>query len=217
MTAGRLEPKRSQLAQERSRDTRRAIVKAALELWTQRGFDHGVEQTTAEEIATRAGVSKATFYLHFGRKEDILRHAGWIAPEAMYEDALAEVAAGHGLDEAVDRMLLRLGRRVQKVPRAALRRVLHAQRRVPREHVYEDGSFGLEKAFLVVLKPAQDTGELPAGIGVPMLASMLKAVTMDALWNWAIYGADRLPDVLRQRAAVVLAGARHLPADQAEP
>jgi AcrR family transcriptional regulator len=50
--------KRSLLAQERSRDTRQSIIRAALELWRERGYNAGTLDPTAEEIAERAGISK---------------------------------------------------------------------------------------------------------------------------------------------------------------
>nr|MDT0665246.1 helix-turn-helix domain-containing protein [Micromonospora sp. DSM 115978] len=70
--AGRSAPRRSALLQTRSRDTRRRLIRAALELWNERGFENAFEETTAEEIARAAGVSKGTFYFHFAHKEDIL-------------------------------------------------------------------------------------------------------------------------------------------------
>jgi AcrR family transcriptional regulator len=212
VTEQRLVPKRSLLAQERSRDTRRAIVKSALELWAERGYDNGVEETTAEEIAARAGVSKATFYLHFARKEDILLHTGWITARVVHEDALAELAAGRDVDEALDRLMARLGRRVQKVPRGALRRILQAQMSDLREHSVDEEPFGLGQAFLTVIVPAQEAGHLPGTVTSRALAKMLASLTMDAICDWAIYGGDRLPDVMRQRAALLLAGARNMPA-----
>ena len=39
-------PRRSSLVQERSRRTRQELVNAAVRLWTERGFEHGVESTT---------------------------------------------------------------------------------------------------------------------------------------------------------------------------
>ena len=65
-------PRRSSLVQERSRRTRQELVNAAVKLWTERGFEHGVENTTVEEIARAAGVTKGTFYFHFAHKEDVL-------------------------------------------------------------------------------------------------------------------------------------------------
>src|SRR6185369_9527256 len=54
--------RRAALLQERSRHTRRELVRAALALWNERGFERGVEETTVEEIARAAGVTKGTFY-----------------------------------------------------------------------------------------------------------------------------------------------------------
>ena len=69
--------RRSGLLQERSRQTRQRLVRAALELWTVRGFETGIEDTTVEEISQAAGVTKGTFYFHFARKEEILLEMGW--------------------------------------------------------------------------------------------------------------------------------------------
>lgn len=49
--------------------TRQVLFDAAMELFRQRGF----EQVSVEEIADRAGFSRATFFNHFGSKDGILR------------------------------------------------------------------------------------------------------------------------------------------------
>ena len=48
--------------------TRRAIVRAAAQLWTERGYD----ETTIEEICAAAGVGRSTYYLYFDSKERLL-------------------------------------------------------------------------------------------------------------------------------------------------
>jgi len=45
-----------------------AVVAAALELFVQ----HGFEQTSVEQIAKAAGVSRSTFFRQFGGKEDVV-------------------------------------------------------------------------------------------------------------------------------------------------
>ena len=52
----------------RSERTREALRRAAL----LRFLDQGVEGTSAEQIATDAGVSLRTFYRHFSSKHDLL-------------------------------------------------------------------------------------------------------------------------------------------------
>lgn len=48
--------------------TRQALIEAALTLFATNGYD----QTTAEAIAERAGVSARTFFRHFATKESVL-------------------------------------------------------------------------------------------------------------------------------------------------
>ena len=50
-------------------ETRRAIQRIALELFTQQGF----EPTSLREIAERLGIRKASLYYHFPNKQAILR------------------------------------------------------------------------------------------------------------------------------------------------
>ena len=49
-------------------DARGRLARAALELYAERGF----EQTTAEDIAERAGVTERTFFRHFADKREVL-------------------------------------------------------------------------------------------------------------------------------------------------
>jgi AcrR family transcriptional regulator len=49
-------------------DTRRSLLDAAARLIAERGY----RGTTVNEIVARAGLSKGTFYWHFGSKDDVL-------------------------------------------------------------------------------------------------------------------------------------------------
>lgn len=66
--ANRTSPKPPGL-RERMRATVRAeVTEVALRLFTAQGFD----QTTADQIATEAGLSRASLFRYFGTKEDIV-------------------------------------------------------------------------------------------------------------------------------------------------
>jgi AcrR family transcriptional regulator len=55
---------------ERQRElTRRSIIDAAVEAFAEKGF----VAVTADDFASRAGVSRATFYLYFSGKGEVLR------------------------------------------------------------------------------------------------------------------------------------------------
>jgi AcrR family transcriptional regulator len=49
-------------------DSHARIERVALELFRQRGFD----QVTVEDVCSSAGVAPATFYRHFGTKEEVV-------------------------------------------------------------------------------------------------------------------------------------------------
>ena len=50
------------------KEARHRLQQAALELFSERGYD----QTTASEIAVRAGVTERTFFRHFADKREVL-------------------------------------------------------------------------------------------------------------------------------------------------
>src|ERR1700753_3223479 len=49
-------------------DSRGRLQEAALDLYAERGFD----QTTAAQIAARAGLTERTFFRHFADKREVL-------------------------------------------------------------------------------------------------------------------------------------------------
>ena len=205
--------KRSLLAQERSRDTRQAIIRAALELWRERG---GSDDPTAEEIADRAGVSKATFYLHFARKDDILHEAAFVTTKVFHEDALHALVAGGPVEDILDDVTVRLCRRIQHVPRLVLQRILRAQTsaREPGPRREDPEHFGFDRGFAIIFLQAQQSGDLPQTLPAATLGRMFEAMVYQSMREWA-YGEDGdLLSMMRFRFAVLLAGARTVkPAD----
>src|ERR1700746_477843 len=116
--------RRSGLVQERSRRTRQRLVRAALDLWTERVFEKGIEDTTVEEIVQAAGVTKGTFYFHFARKEEILLEMGWETAAIVNEEAHRCIRAGRDLDDSFARVIRALTRHVKAAPPAAVARAV---------------------------------------------------------------------------------------------
>src|SRR6476659_8146623 len=151
-------PRRSSLVQERSRRTRQELVNAAVKLWSERGFENGVETTTVEEIARAAGVTKGTFYFHFAHKEDVLLEMSNTAGDAAMAEAYRAAEDGQPIDQTIQRAFAVMARRTERMPRAAIARTLREFYKHPttsREHS------ATRQVFPDLLEAAQQRGELP--------------------------------------------------------
>jgi AcrR family transcriptional regulator len=203
-------PRRSGLVQERSRRTRQQLVNAALQLWTERGFENGLEETTVEEIVQAAGVTKGTFYFHFAHKEDILLEVGWGTSEALFKDATKALASDRPVDAVLDDLLRALARRITATPRAAVARTLAEFYRRPQPDRDPSGEhFGFQRSFAVVLFHAQETGQLPDSTDARSLGEMLASLVVGAIYAWISETETDLAEALRYRGALLLAGVRH--------
>jgi AcrR family transcriptional regulator len=77
-------------------DTPGRLAKAALDLYSERGY----EQTTVAEIASRAGLTDRTYFRHYSDKREVL-FAGSAALQEVFVTAVAGAPAGAGPLEAV--------------------------------------------------------------------------------------------------------------------
>ncbi|WP_205698336.1 TetR family transcriptional regulator [Conexibacter sp. SYSU D00693] len=73
------------------------LGEAALELFAERGF----EQTTVEDIATRAGLTKRTFFRHFADKREVLFAPGLAFHRAFLDGLAAAPASASALEAAI--------------------------------------------------------------------------------------------------------------------
>ena len=113
--------RRSRPRQERSKQTRRGLIRTATRLWSERGFD----DVTVEEICAAAGVGRTTFYLHFESKEQLLHSlAGATALGVASE--LDEVRQTGTLDEQLDVFISGVSRRMTAVPRSLVQLVIQS-------------------------------------------------------------------------------------------
>lgn len=75
-------------------DSRRRLEEAALALYGEQGF----EQTTIDEIADRAGLTRRTFFRHFGDKREVLFGGGENEPNLFSNAVLTAPASAGPLD-----------------------------------------------------------------------------------------------------------------------
>jgi AcrR family transcriptional regulator len=92
------------LRERKRRQTQQAIVDAALRLFLKRGYD----ETTLDEIAAEAGISRRTFFSYFSSKEEIFRAATDNGFMDALRTAFGAADTGRSPLEAVRRELPRL-------------------------------------------------------------------------------------------------------------
>jgi AcrR family transcriptional regulator len=82
-------------------DAQGRMIRAAMELFAERGF----EQTTAVDIAERAGVTERTFFRHFADKREVLFDGSATMQRVAHEAILAAPADLEPLDAALAGMV----------------------------------------------------------------------------------------------------------------
>src|SRR5665213_2899866 len=75
-------------------DARGRMIGAALELYTENGFD----QTTAADIAERAGVTERTFFRHFADKREVLFDGSAILQQEVVDAVISAPESAAPLD-----------------------------------------------------------------------------------------------------------------------
>lgn len=99
-TAASGAPRRATLRAEQKNFTRSRLLEGAVQVFEERGYD----DATVDEIAAAAGASRATFYLHFKSKADVVEAlAEQIAPDVeAYYSALDEALASGSRERVRD-------------------------------------------------------------------------------------------------------------------
>jgi AcrR family transcriptional regulator len=202
--------KRAKLSQSRSRATRGRIVKAALALWSERGFEEGYSATSVDEIAQRAGMSRATVYYYFAKKEDILRELTWLTAEDVHELALSSLLRGQPVEKVLDEIVAQLARKVCAGDRAAVRRAMQIAMHDHDNLIRDRLPGGMTRALSVVFAHAQDNGELPRHLTSIEIAEVLSMLCTSCINQWSVGVEIDLAAALRRMVAFTLGGARGL-------
>jgi AcrR family transcriptional regulator len=164
-------------------DSRGRLQEAALALFAERGFD----QTTAAQIAERAGVTERTFFRHFADKREVL----FAGSDLLRDRILEAVAAAPASATAMDAVARGLEAGAEML--GSFRRDLSRQRQAviagnPELH---------ERELSKLAGYATAVAEVLIGRGVPATAALFAAeagamVLRVAIQQWA-YSAEERP------------------------
>ena len=187
---------------ERKKDeTRERIARAAVELFTEKGF----ETTTVDEIAQRADVAKGTFFNYFPRKEAVLTALAEDEVEefeAWVEAKLAEPGSARAklydlVDCAVDSY--------EQNPTLRRRALIELQKGEP-ELVGQIHARGHAVVRRVVVAGQAD-GSLRADLDPDRATALLRSTYIGTVMQWLFRGDPQdVRGELRARLAMLLDG-----------
>lgn len=199
--------RRANLAQSRSRETKRSLVQAAIALWRTKGF----ADTTVADICQAAGVSKALFYFYFPRKEDALLEAGVVSTREARHKGRDLVTRPYELPEAIFAILATLERTMRRNPPELLIETTLEGHRAEHRALAE-GRSGEHHAnrflFLELLDRARADGKLPPDLDVLHVARVAQSLMEAGTRHWAAgeYGECGFAEVVSRDITAFIAG-----------
>jgi len=202
--------KRQPRWQRRAEDRPREICAAALEVFAEKGF----AAAKLDEIARRAGVSKGTLYLYFADKEQLFR--------AVVRDSIAPnvetiISALGSVDlpfaDIVPAFLTAFAQNIGRLPVGAVAKmVIGESRNFPElARVWHDEIASKAiGAIAVLVKKAQDRGEVRGGDTRLHAFSLMGPMVLGALWTTTLVpvGGEPIdfPRLAAQHSETVLRG-----------
>ena len=155
-----------------------------MHLWTERGFETGIEDTTVDEIVQAAGVTKGTFYFHFRHKEDILLEMGYQTAQKIHDETERCLRTGKDFEDSFRIVMNALARDIKNSPRAAVgRAMLQFQRPTP--DIVAEVRIRLGDAFSLILAKGQQEGRVTDRVEVAEMSAILEILVQDTLVAWS--------------------------------
>jgi AcrR family transcriptional regulator len=197
--------RRSLLRQERSRQTRDALVHAALDLWRERGY----EETTIDDISAAAGVARSTYYFHFPDKDALLREVAGTSATTIGDAVARGTQSSKSLDDGLRVFAFELARHVQRIPRDLVSQVtLSVVAGIG--HIGEEPSDAptFARQLEAIFDAASD--ELAPGTDRVELGAIAAGMVMEGIlrWSFGVTGKRSLEDVISERMALIVHGVR---------
>lgn len=195
--------RRTLLRQERSVNTRRAIMRSAATLWAEKGYS----ETTVDDICAAAGVGRSTYYLHFESKDRLLTEFALATANAVSADVDEAVRRGSFKDELgafVDGLVSRMEATPRSLAVTIMRQVALdsvTARQSGRDRILFDDVLSR------IVRDGQQQGVIRPEVVPEDVGEIMSGMVLDALQRWAAGDTNRtLRSGLNLRIALVFAG-----------
>jgi AcrR family transcriptional regulator len=181
---------------ERKQDlVRSAIWDAATDLFAEKGYD----ETTVDDIAQKAGVSRRSFFRYFSSKGDLMAY-GILGYGTYLTEAIAGCPAELPLSEVFRQVILQVAKKCATQPRT--RKIMQIAEKYPAAREAHHSRTAelqerVEKAFKLRGKDAKD---MPPGMVAGLMLSVLSVIFQE----WFQHGRQDI-SVTAERVLATLA------------
>ena len=163
-------------------NTKSRIVEAAWALFYEEGYD----ATTVEDIVSRSGTSKGSFYHYFEGKDALLGSLSYLF-DAKYEELAEEI---DGSENALE-LLLRLNRELfdmieKRIEVTLLSRLLSSQLMAKGERSLLDRDRFYYKLLRRIVMAGQERGEITSDRSAGDIVKLYAMIERAILYDWCL-------------------------------
>jgi AcrR family transcriptional regulator len=201
-------PRRARLLQERSRSTRRELVRTALRLWSTEDYD----KVTVGRICAEAGVSKGLFYFYFPQKESILIELGWETAEKL--STTMSGRPDEEMEPSIRAFAAGFASLVSETPPTIVERtIIELYRSSDVMDTLKDGRRSIPTMLHTILSDAVCRSEISDDLDLEFWALAMASLMVEGARQWARKPMPgySLEEVISSRLLALAAGLVHAP------
>jgi AcrR family transcriptional regulator len=189
--------------QQQKDATAQRLFEVAVELFRTRGYN----ETTVAAITEAAGVAKGTFFTHFASKDAVLGHLGRMQLARLTAALAANTEfAGLSFREQVRFIFRTLGDGLAEQRELVLITAVE----ILRSHDAADAELhtiaGFDRVLLPLVTTAQDRGELRADAAAAEIASLVRGIYFQSVFEWLRRDDEPFFEVAARQLDLVLGG-----------
>ncbi|CAG9614645.1 hypothetical protein BACCIP111899_03878 [Bacillus rhizoplanae] len=177
----------SKKKQRRGEVTRDKILKTALKLFSQKGYD----KVTVDEIVKKTGTSKGSFYQHFSAKSDIFLER-FTEVDNYYLEVFHSFPKDMDPFEKLFIFTQKLLRFLEEEMGKDLMKVIYSSALNSKEHTYFlNSNRSLFQIIFTLLEEAKDQGSIGTDQCVEVISTMVTQSLMGSIYHWGIHDSDQ--------------------------
>lgn len=175
------------LRESRKKELKEYIFLQAIQLFHEKGF----EQVTVQEIATKCGIAKGTFFNYFAKKEDILLYLGEAQLELLQQLVEEDLYVEHPKEQILfilNKLLLRFSSHSELLMKLAAIEIIKSAYLVGAEST---SVRQLHQHLALIIDRAKQNGKLHSRWETDVIATTIVSVYFHTMMSWTLLDAQR--------------------------